>query len=290
MIQDTRAYNKIRKARTSLVLKHPFFASLALRLKVVEDYSCQTAWTDGTQFGYNPHYVNILSDKKLEGMAAHIVMHPACNHHKRRNGRNKKTWNEACDYVINGILLDAGFTLPDGFLYREEYCDRSAEYVYDILDGQEDDAQIEDAENPEELEQGEQENQETAEGPDRDGSEQGENENSEEGDSENGDPGKAGEVRDGQAGFGTAEGGEEETDWDDAVIQAAINAKGIGQLPSALERMLERHIEPELDWKELLARFVARNARSDYSWITPNKRYIHQNLYLPSLRNCELDH
>ncbi len=290
MIQDPKAFNKIRKARTALILEHPFFASLALRLKVQEDFSCHTAWTDGSVFAYNPHYVNMLSTEKLEGMTAHIVMHPACNHHIRRNNRDQKTWNRACDYVINGILLDAGFTLPDGYLFREEYQDRSAEAVYDLLDVEEDKEELENEEtvvdenednSGETLEQDEQEK--GAEPDDKpDDKEQGPQDES--------DPGMSGEVRDGEGNGGFGEDNGEETEWDDAVIQAAINAKGIGKLPAALERMLNEKLEPELDWRELLNRFIEKNARSDYSWITPNKRYLHKNIYLPSLRNCELDH
>ncbi|MBL4902077.1 MAG: hypothetical protein JKY62_05445 [Desulfocapsa sp.] len=128
-MQNHNAYKSVIRARTSLLLNHPFFASLALRLTVQEDTSCQTAWTDGNVFAYNPDYINILSQAKLEGLAAHLVMHPACNHHKRRQSREPKMWNRACDYAINGILLDAGFTLPDAYLYLEEYRGRSAESV-----------------------------------------------------------------------------------------------------------------------------------------------------------------
>ncbi len=246
-MQDTEAYNKIQKARTALILSHPFFATLSLRLKVKEDYSCHTAWTDGSVFAYNPHYVNMLSSEKLEGMAAHIVMHPACNHHKRRNGRNPKTWNRACDYVINGILLDAGFT-------------------------QEQDSQ-------------EQENQLPAETGTESFSDLEEKEDS----NTNSDPGMTGEIRDADTNDGSGDGETSETDWDEAVIQAAISARGIGKLPAGIERLLDRQLSPQLDWQELLARFIEQNAKTDYTWTTPNRRYLHKNLYLPSLRNCELE-
>lgn len=291
MIQDTKAYNKIRKAKTSLILQHPFFATLALKLNVKEDYSCHTAWTDGTDFGYNPNYVNMLSSKKLEGMTAHIVMHPACNHHTRRDGRDKNTWNKACDYVINGILLDAGFTLPDGYLYREEYCERSAESVYRILDGEEDAKDIDDPETSIEQEEEDSEQSQVQEEQEQESksTDNSDDTNSDEEGDQNHDPGMSGEIRDGEGNIGSGEDSGQDTEWDDAVIQAAINAKGIGKLPSALARMLNRRFDPYLDWRELLARFVAANARSDYSWITPNRRYIHRDIYLPSLSNCELD-
>ena len=287
--QEPKAYNKILKARTSLVLKHPFFASLALRLKVREDYSCQTVWTDGCVFAYNPHYVNILPANKLEGLAAHVVMHPACNHHKRRQGRDKKMWNRACDYAINGILLDAGITLPDGYLHHEQYQDKSAEKIYDILRSAAGDDETD--ESAQEVKEEDNQNQEPSEEEEENkvaGKDEGEGENDQDAAAPDSDPGLSGEVRDEPEGSAAGDGEATETDWDEAVIQAAHNAREMGKLPGGLERLIEKKINPRLCWQELLSRFIERSARSDYSWITPNRRYIYQDLYLPSLHNSEL--
>ena len=40
--------------------------------------------------------------------------------------------------------------------------------------------------------------------------------------------------------------------------------------------------------QELLRRFVDQNAKNDYAWMPPNKRYIHMGLFMPSLRSQEL--
>jgi predicted metal-dependent peptidase len=287
MMQNKEAYNSVIRARTSLILKHPFFASLALRLTVQEDESCHTAWTDGEVFAYNPDYISILSQDKLEGLAAHVVMHPACNHHKRRQMRDPKLWNRACDYAINWILLDAGLILPDGHLYLEEYRNRSAESVYEILyrenggDDSEGEASEEDGQNSEEEEQDEQkENKEEVTG------EQGDD--GEETPPSLNDPGLSGEIRDVRDGALGKDDSSNETDWDEALVQAAHNAREIGKLPAGLARLLDNTINPKLNWQELLARFIERSARSDYSWLTPNRRYIHQNIYFPSLSNSEL--
>ncbi len=290
-MQDPKAYNKILKARTSLVLNHPFFASLALRLKVREDYNCQTVWTDGNVFAYNPHYINILPAKKLEGLAAHVVMHPACNHHKRRQGRDKKMWNRACDYAINGILLDAGIILPDGHLHHDQYMDKSAENIYEILCSGGDDENDDPDESSQEVKEEDNQNQENPEeGEDNQaaGKDEGEDEDDQDTTGSDGDPGLSGEVRDEPEGSAMGEGEATETDWDEALVQAAHNAREIGKLPGALERLIEKKINPRLGWQELLSRFIERSARSDYSWVTPNRRYIYQNLYLPSLKNSEL--
>ena len=286
-MKDKKAFNKIIKARASLVIRHPFFASLALRLNVREDYSCRTAWTDGKIFAYNPHYVNILSSEKLEGMAAHVVMHPACNHHRRRQKRDHKTWNKACDYAINWILLDADLTLPDGYLYLDEYRGKTAESVYEIL------CQGKNDEEPDETRQDINEDDK----PDQENSDNdaeqtaGDNEGAEPDDepTPDGDPGLSGEIRDDPGGSGVGDGAGDEVDWDEAVIQAAVNARGMGKLPAGLELFVENKGCPRLCWQELLARFIEKSARSDYSWLTPNRRYIHLGLYFPSLKNSELN-
>ena len=293
-MKDKKAYHKIIKVRTSLIINHPFFASLALRLKVKEDVTCETAWTDGRVFAYNPTYVNILSPEKLEGMAVHTVMHPACGHHKRRGNRDHLTWNRACDYAVNAILLDAGITLPDGFLFNEAYCGKSADTVYEILQQLSDNPENAEPDPDQEGENhnalsGEEENKESAsQTPSADdGDEKSDgNLNQPVG---SGDPGKSGEVRDEvpEAANGTDTG--DETNWDDALVQAAVNARGIGKLPAGVERFVKNRITSKLCWQALLARFIERSARSDYSWVSPNRRYIHKNLYLPSLLNHELN-
>jgi len=267
-------------------MEHPFFASLALRLTVKEDSSCHTAWTDGNVFAYNPEYINILSPEKLMGLAAHTVMHPACSHHKRRNNRDAKIWNQACDYVINPILLDAGLVLPEGFLFDDNYCGKSADAVYEILEqGNPEDAQKDGNHEPKE--------DETSDGSENSsGDQQGrvleENQEKDSKEDKNGDPGKSGEVRDNFEQTDLEPDSDQNIDWEEALVQAAANARGMGKLPGGLDLFVENRINPKLPWQELLARFIENSARSDYSWMMPNRRYLHMDLYFPSLQNQQL--
>jgi len=99
------ARQQIIKARAGLVLDHCFFASLALRLQVVEDASAETMFTDGKVLAYNPLFVDKLSLAEIKGVLAHEVMHIALAHHVRRGSRDKVKWNMACDYAINKIFI-----------------------------------------------------------------------------------------------------------------------------------------------------------------------------------------
>ena len=68
-----------------------------------------------------------------------------------------------------------------------------------------------------------------------------------------------------------------------AVQQAAEAAKAQGKLPGSLSTLVDGIVSPQIDWKMKLARFLRSNNKSDYSWQKPNRRFIADGLYLPSL-------
>lgn len=123
----------ITAARAALILDQPFFGALALRLRVKIDDTCPTAYTDGTVLGFNPEFVDGLTARELQGLVAHEVLHCACAHPYRKGNRDHKKFNVAADYAINGELKRAGFELPEGGLFSEEYDGKSAEWIYDRL-------------------------------------------------------------------------------------------------------------------------------------------------------------
>lgn len=128
---NTSAAKKLTSARTSLILDQPFFGALALSLAPKEDTTCNTAWVDGRNLGYNPEFVESLTHAELVGLIAHEVMHCAMGHTFRRDGRDAKQWNIACDYAINGDLKKSGFSLPKDGLFPDAQQDgKSAEYIF----------------------------------------------------------------------------------------------------------------------------------------------------------------
>jgi predicted metal-dependent peptidase len=127
-----------RRARTALLLDHPFFGSLLFRLGGRASGSIQTMATDGVTLFYNPEFVDRLNAAELAGVLAHEVMHPALQHHTRRSDRDGNRWNMACDYAINPLLLDAGLTLPKDVLIDHRFRGMSAERIYNLIEGQQD--------------------------------------------------------------------------------------------------------------------------------------------------------
>lgn len=91
-------------------------------------------------------------------------------------------------------------------------------------------------------------------------------------------------VMDPAGGAGTAI----EVEWEIATRVAAHVAKGAGKLPGGFGALLEEFFEPVVDWRSLLWPFVSNLTDSDYSWSRPNRAYISEDVYLPSMRDESL--
>lgn len=78
------------------------------------------------------------------------------------------------------------------------------------------------------------------------------------------------------------------TDWQVSVIQAANIAKAYGKLPAGMAELVEKLRKAKVDWKSALRKFVQQTSKADYTWTQPNRRYVSQGLYLPSLKSDSL--
>lgn len=238
----TTAAQKLTKARANLVMLHPFFGSLALRMKLVEEPGIKTADCDGVTIRYNPKFIDGLSQSKVQGLLAHEVMHPGFLHHTRRGNREPRKWNVACDYAINGILTKANFDLPEKGCINPAYDGMTSEHIYSIL-------------------------------PDQ---------SEEDGDDPGGDGGVRDSPNAINNGGSQSQQNNEEATWKMAVAQAAHIAKQAGKLPAELERLIGDLLEPILPWRSILRRFATEKRADDFSWSRGNRRFLGQGLYLPS--------
>lgn len=251
---------RIVKQRAALVLSQPFFGALALRLAVIEDPTCASMWVDGVRLGYNRAYVETLDDLELRGVLAHEVLHVANGHCWRMGARDQDRWNQACDYAVNPLVLNAQFKLPQDVLLDGRYLGKSAEEIYAML------RQEESSQQPD---------------PSGAGGTGGPVSQPSGGQPAVPPPIGCGEVRQ----YTGADKPAVESEWRVAVSQAAKAAKMRGALPGDLEHLVEAALRPSVDWRAVLHRFAAEMARADYSWKVPNRRYAHLGLYLPSLHS-----
>jgi predicted metal-dependent peptidase len=258
-------------ARAVLVLDHPFFGALSLRMAIQEEMRgrTRTMATDGRSIFYDKGYVEGCTDQELVGLFAHEVMHPAMQHHTRRANRDPDLWNEAADYAINPILVEAGFVFPGTPLLNPGYRGMTAEQIYEVL------------KNARVTGQGQQTpDNEKSQSPGDNNAEEGADNNQSDGAEENSIPvERPGGVLD------APDPAQQEAEWQVALKQATQAAQMMGQLPGGIALAVEEIMKPRVDWKAMLRRFVQHSATADYSWQMPNRRYLAGGFYLPELRS-----
>ncbi|MFI7599342.1 hypothetical protein [Actinoplanes sp. NPDC049681] len=77
-----------------------------------------------------------LDEQEWRFVLAHEMLHAALRHGDRAGPRDPYLWNVACDYVVNGWLVEMAVgQLPDGVLYDPRLAGASAEDVYDRIAG-----------------------------------------------------------------------------------------------------------------------------------------------------------
>ncbi|MFI1386580.1 hypothetical protein [Embleya sp. NPDC020886] len=128
------------RALSWFVSSYPLLGALAAGLTLVADAELARSWditiaavdAEHGEIYVNPHAG--LSIEEWRFVLAHEMLHAALRHDRRREHRDAHLFNVACDYVINGWLVEMGVgVLPDGLLYDARLAGLSAESVYDTL-------------------------------------------------------------------------------------------------------------------------------------------------------------
>lgn len=110
--------------------KAPFYSVLCLHTEWRAEPAIGTAATDGEIIVYNPAFIESLSNDHLDGLVAHEVTHMAMRHCGRCRNRDATKWNIAADIVTNGMVESMGLKLPPGAIRDKSLQDLSVEEVY----------------------------------------------------------------------------------------------------------------------------------------------------------------
>lgn len=233
---------RVREARATLLLTHPFFGVLSLRLDLREEPGIPTAGVDGKRLFFNPAFVDKLTQAELKGVVAHEVLHCALLHHARMENRDPRRWNIACDAALNPVLIEDGFTLPAGAIILPAFSGQTAEYIYSRLP------------------------QDAGEGGGG-------------GADENGDGSDATGTFSSAGPEGSADAESQAREWQENVQSAIRAAQSAGKLPAHIKRIIDSTVAPRADWKALLRRFMTEHTRQRSTWARRNKRF--PCVYLP---------
>ena len=310
---------------TALLRDQPFFGSLALRLPIRADASRETLASDGHEIRYSPQWVADTDADLIKTAIGRVVLACILKHHTRRRERDPERWQRASQLVTHGLLRDAGFTLPTD---TEAWEGLSVEQAYDRLpepqdgggeennsptsggggnaagaqsatsdddpggpDDPSDNGHPQDGGGDDSSDTGDPSN--NGDPKDKDGPETGGGSDA----PPSFDPGGTGEIMDAGSRNGDGDASAEapidtaaeEQAWDEAMHQALSLAKAQGKSPGAVEETIRGAHASVLDWRTLLRRYMTDAARSDYSWSLPNRRFIDDGLYLPSIRSEGID-
>jgi len=128
------------RAKRKLMDHYPLLGALAASFDIEEDaklcnlYDIRIAAIDvgARRIWMNP--AAGLSDTECLFVFAHELLHAGLNHASRRRGRDPLLWNVACDFVINGWLVEMAVgAAPVGLLHDASFAGNSTEEVYDSL-------------------------------------------------------------------------------------------------------------------------------------------------------------
>ena len=277
MIRSKSPERKLREAISSILATHRFFGVLALRMPLVPAPAVKTISGNGETFSFNPSWVAEATHDELKGCIAHIVFACALKHHVRRGARDDAKWQRASRYATAPMLIEQDLWVPQEVSITNAAATLKAlpvETLYDRLpDPPKNDQSQPQPQQPPGA--GQQPPQGGGAPQPQPGNAQSD---SNAGDSNAGEP-MPGEIQD--APEGKAE--EQDRQWDKASKQAMQVSKTTGDDPGNIASAFDGQHEHRRDWQDLLREYMRTVAPTDYSWTRPNRRFIAQDIYLPSL-------
>lgn len=237
--------SKLTKARTQLVLDYPFWSCLLMKypMKAREDIPTLAVDRRG-QIYYNEKFIESLGVKQIIWGICHELGHMIGCHAQRMHHRNPKKWNYAGDAWINDWLTADQVGHPiPGCVDMPGSRNELIENIYNKL----------------------------PDSPDGGGG-QGQS---------------IGGIGDDLLPEGEPMSKEEaaaaEAEMKVAVAQAANVAKMKGKMSAHMKQIVDDIINVKTPWYDILERFMTSKVKNDSSWNRPNRRFIGQDLYLPSL-------
>lgn len=241
-VDMTVANKAMEKAKIQLMSRRDavFFTTLCFSLRHEWSDKVPTAATNGRFIYYNPAFFLGLTEPQRVFLLLHETLHCAYLHMLRLGERdNPQKWNQATDYVINAQLVDAGYEMPPGGLLDRQYDGLASEQVYYRIPD-----------------------------PDPDFT---------------GDlmppPGVSGDDS-GQGGHMPApgQGPMTQEEMNDILVRASVQAQMAGEdpgvIPGDLKIALDKLLNPRLPWNQILRRYMTRMAKTEYSFLKPNRRFF----------------
>lgn len=277
---------RVQALRTTLILHHPFFATLLLPMRIRTSLSLPTfAATNGYDtIWFSPHWTRALSLKQFGYVLVHEIAHCALLHALRQGPRDHDLWNVAVDLTTNAMIDEVRSTdgkplyeRPEGvgipglgtcsLLTADWVKDLSAEAIYERL--------VQEA--------GSHNNRSHTLTP---GNDKGTGNTSDEPDWSQ-IPCRPGETCAQVPTPLTADQAERLTDRVIAAHETWVASQQRGSLPASLSRLLTQLRAAKVPWQRVLHQYAGQTlAKEEFSLFPPHKRWLSDyDIVRPSCRS-----
>lgn len=248
-----------RKAKIGLMSKKDstFFTTLFFNLEHKWDWNVPQAQTNGMEIKYNPEYFLSLDKDQRLSLLLEETLHTAFLHMERLADRDQDRWQTAADNVVRNILDERGYSLPPDWEFDKAYKGKSTEEVYRMIPVNE---------PPPNNNQ-----RDLAPPPPPQGGDGNQN------------PGSGGGQQAADQGL--------RAKVEDLLVQASQASKmagdSAGSVPGEFQLFLDQLLNPKLPWHQILRRWFMAQAKTDFTFKRPNKRFF-PKYYLPSMLSNSL--
>ena len=288
---------KFAKAMLNLRSLRPFYSAVYEIIEKRESDIVPTIGVGTNDMAYNYKFVDNTAFDELMFILLHEIGHIALMHVARRENRDAKLWNIACDLYVNKVLADEfdivpgkcktvnGITvsMPFGSLYcdsldvNEDY----TESIYEILESQAKSNGYFSNSGKSEYEfvyVGSKPHKSTVLN------------------NSTGDVFKI-RVNKDNAPSDLIDNGDDinvkqqkaEKIVSDAVVRVEMSSSSCGDTPGGLQALARKRLESHLDWRKLLRKYLISATTSDSSFSKPDKRMYYQRAIYPGQVSDEVN-
>lgn len=264
-INDRATRDRVDQLKMMFMQQNPWWACVVVDVPIlVQNHTksgqflgaiTKVAATDGTGVYLMPGFFRTATIDVLSAVINHEYQHIVRMHSYRMDGRDSRTWNIACDHVVNLDILGSGGQLPDGGFHDAKYTGWEEERIYmDLIRKPQD---------------GEGEAQPMM------------------GDGSGGNPSDQGVVVKAMNADGSPMTEDQVQqaigDMKAKIVMAQSMMKGMGEGDSPGSRMLSELVEPKRNWREEMRLFVSRKGKPiGRSWNRLDRRSMSQGVWIPA--------
>lgn len=258
--------SKISQAKAKLLVEYPLFGTLASKLELIKNDDIQSFKSDGIKLEYNSDFFDSLSINEISFVFANGAMHASLSYESRRLNRSGWLWQMSTDLSINDMLTQNGLERPELAEYRVRFKGMYAEEIYaelkdDIL--REEDNLEYDADDVNDIDPNDVNEDSSTE------SNQGSKDNRLE-----------------ESSLCNNEHQEEQLLQEQLFgefAQSTTESEALKEdLPLHVERFFTLNTKATVDWREELREAIDEFHKDDYTLLPPNKKFLHQGIYIPS--------